>query len=88
MSIYLESNTYGNASDSSEHDGSCSDWPNPLSDPRLETEKDGQGETWTTESGLNAVKDVETTVSNVECNTKKNPFTALSVVKRDIVTHT
>ncbi len=78
MSSRLQPNTDESVSDSSETEDSYNDWQEPLSDSGPKTEDNGVWEeTWATESGVNAVKYVETTVSDVECNTSS----ALRVVK-------
>ncbi len=69
-SSLLQPNFDEKASDSSETEDSYTDWQEPLSDSGPETEdNDNWEETRATESCVNAVKYVETTVGDVECNT-------------------
>ncbi len=75
MSSHLQPSTDEKDSDSSEHEGSYNDWQEPLSDSGSKTENnDGWEETKATESSVNAVKCVETTVINVERTSENESF--------------
>ncbi len=75
MSSHLQPNTDGKASDSSENEDSYDEWQEPLSDSGPETKgSDIWEEMQAAKSGVNAVKCVKTTVSNVVCNTGKKSF--------------
>ncbi len=77
MYSHLQPNSDGKASDSETED-SYNNWREPLSDTVPETnEDDSLEETRVTESGVNAVKYVETTGSDVVCNSGKKSFICL-----------
>ncbi len=71
MSSHLLPNTNEKSSDSSEHENSY-DWQEPLSDTEPETEdNDGSEEMLAINSGINAVKYVDTTVGKIVCKAGK-----------------